>query len=115
MDEIKELINLINQLPTIAVWVLMAYLVYKLAVIGSVYGLIRFGIDKLHDWLVSPKTVTVKAEFGGIGIFSETSLSHQLQRVIAYRGVGPTNFFGSVDAGVLTKAIDEYIANHPKK
>jgi len=53
MDELKLLIEMVANLPTLAVWVLVGYLVYKIAVIGSIYGLLRFAIEKLHSWLTS--------------------------------------------------------------
>lgn len=46
MDELKLIIEAIAGLPTVMVWVLLGYLVYKLAVIGSIYGLIRFIAQK---------------------------------------------------------------------
>lgn len=53
MDEIKELINSIAHLPQLTVWILCGFLVYKIVVIGSIYGVIRFAIDKFHDWAVN--------------------------------------------------------------
>ena len=41
MEELKLLIEAIAGLPTITLWVLVGYLVYKLAVVGSIYGVIR--------------------------------------------------------------------------
>ena len=51
MEELKLLIEMVSNLPSLAIWVLVGYLVYKIVVIGSIYGLARFGIEKLHDWL----------------------------------------------------------------
>jgi hypothetical protein len=53
MEELKLLIEAVAGLPTLTLWVLLGYLIYKLAVIGSVYGVVRFGIEKIHDWLTS--------------------------------------------------------------
>ena len=57
MEELKELVTMLKDTPTFVLWVLCGYLVYKLAVIGSIYGLIRFAIDKTHDYLTKPKMV----------------------------------------------------------
>ena len=51
MDELKMLIEMVANLPALAVWVLVGYLAYKIVVIGSIYGLVRFAIDKLYNWL----------------------------------------------------------------
>ena len=54
MDELKLLIDMVANLPTLAVWVLVGYLVYKVAVVGSIYGVIRLAIIKYHDWKTKP-------------------------------------------------------------
>ena len=63
MEELKLLIEAIAGLPTITLWVLVGYLVYKLAVVGSIYGVIRFGIEKFVQWRTTPPpTVTQVVE-----------------------------------------------------
>lgn len=57
MDELKELISMVAGLPTVVVWVLVGYLVYKLAVLGSIYGVLRLLIERAHDWVTRPKRV----------------------------------------------------------
>ncbi len=52
MDELKMLIEMVANLPSLAVWVLVGYLVYKISVIGSIYGVIRLLIIKAHDVLL---------------------------------------------------------------
>ena len=49
MDELKLLIDMVKDLPTLAVWVLVGFLGYKLVVIGSVFGVVRLLIIKVHD------------------------------------------------------------------
>jgi hypothetical protein len=53
MEELKLLIGMVADLPQMALWVLIGFLIYKLAVIGSIYGTIRFIVDKLHSWLTN--------------------------------------------------------------
>lgn len=81
MDELKLLIEMVANLPAMAVWVLVGFYAYKVVVIGSIYGVIRLGILKAHDWLVAPKTTTYK--LGGLAI-NETvalALASQLNRL----------------------------------
>ena len=52
MEELKLLIEMVANLPALAVWVLVGYLLYKVAIVGSIYGVIRLAIAKLHDWAV---------------------------------------------------------------
>ena len=55
MDELKLLIEMVANLPQMAIWVLVAFWAYKVVVIGSIYGVIRLAIVKLHDWLTTPR------------------------------------------------------------
>ena len=55
MDELKLLIDAVAGLPTLTLWILIGYLIYKLAVIGSIYGVIRYGIEKFVQWKTTPK------------------------------------------------------------
>jgi hypothetical protein len=55
IDALKELIGLVKELPEFALWILLGYLLYKLFIVGSIYGIIRLGINKLHDYLVNKK------------------------------------------------------------
>ena len=52
MEELKLLISMVADLPALAVWVLVGYLVYKISVVGSIYGVIRLLIVKAHDVLL---------------------------------------------------------------
>lgn len=56
MEELKILVDMVAGLPAMAIWVLLGYLVYKLVVVGSIYGLTRFVVAKLHDYLVKRGT-----------------------------------------------------------
>ena len=71
MEELKLLIEMVTGLPTLAVWVLVGYLSYKIAVVGSIYGLARFAIDKLHNWKVTDKTKIAVLDFGKIGCINQ--------------------------------------------
>lgn len=54
-DALKELIGLVKELPEFALWILLGYLLYKLFVVGSIYGVIKLAINKSHDYMVKPK------------------------------------------------------------
>ena len=68
MDELKTLIEVVAGLPTLTLWVLVGYLVYKLAIVGSWFAIARFCVDKLHNWLITPKTELVQRSDGGLGV-----------------------------------------------
>lgn len=57
MDDLKLLVEMIAHLPSLTVWVLAGYLLYKVAVVGSVFGIIRLLIVKVYEWGTQPRRV----------------------------------------------------------
>lgn len=55
MNELKLMCELVSGLPNMALWVIAALFAYKVVFIGSVYGVIRFSVDRLYKWLVTEK------------------------------------------------------------
>ena len=55
------LIEMVKDLPDLAIWVVIMFYTYKVLVVGSIFGLIRFGIKSIRDVLVKPKRVTLGA------------------------------------------------------
>lgn len=117
MEELKQLIEAIANLPSLAIWVLAGFLMYKLAVVGSVYGLVRFAIDKWHSWKTTPKhTLEVRELQTAINgmVISEgdvyDALVGQIHRV---RGKGVrinSNYIHQGGVDWLRQAIDDKIA-----
>lgn len=86
MEELKILIEMVSDLPQMAIWVLVLFFCYKTVVIGSVFGLVRLFIVKSHSWLITPKTdlkiVKVAYDVDGIHIMGGIGgLAGQLRRV----------------------------------
>lgn len=113
MEELKELVTLVGHLPALTVWVLLGYLLYKLAVVGSIYGVIKLGITRLFDWLQQRKAREVEYKevrpmLDGMCIRGETDrLTAQLHRL---RGKGLTiesNYIHDRSIDWLRQAIDE--------
>lgn len=61
MDELRELVLIVKDLPGFALWAIFGVLVYKVTVIGSIFGVARLGIVRLFDWLTVRKTAPVDA------------------------------------------------------
>ena len=61
IDGLKEILDIIKDMPELAVWVAAGFIFYKLAVWGSTTAAIvmvsKLAIDKLHDYKVTPKKV----------------------------------------------------------
>ena len=114
MDELKLLIEMVANLPTLAVWVLVGYLVYKVVVIGSIYGLARFAIDKLHNWLTDPKRKTVDFDIlidGEIITGNKEALKAQVRRIKRETGV----YIHASYVDWLRYAIDDRLAKEARE
>lgn len=104
MDELKILIDLVRELPALALWVLVGFYAYKVVVIGSIYGVIRFSIEKLHDWKTRPPAPQiVQFRIGGAVISEDVAagLQAQLARLASRSG-----YFHAEGIAKLRKAID---------
>ena len=108
MEELKLLIEMVASLPQMALWVCIGFFVYKVTVIGSIYGVIRFCVQKAYDAYKKPQEFTLN----GITINKdvETALKVQLARLTnsAY------GYIHSTDVADLQRAI-EYILKERKK
>lgn len=118
MEELKILVGMVAGLPNTAIWVLAGYLLYKVVVIGSIYGVVRFGIEKLHNWLVTRKTIPpevktieVWAMLDSLCIKTEPDrLIAQLHRLRG-RGTGiQSDYIHRQSVDWLREAIDDKIA-----
>ena len=113
MEELKMLVEMVAKLPALAIWVLVMFWAYKVVVVGSVYGLIRFVVSKAHDYLVQQKTksLDVVYKLGPLLITAEMeNFMEQLKRV---RGKGLTiqsDFIHHQSVNWLRDAIDDKIA-----
>ncbi len=89
MEELQVFVEMVSKLPQMALWVLIGFWAYKVVVVGSVYGVIRFVVDKAHDYLVQKKiqTVEIRPLVDGMTIKGQLEpLMAQIRRV-AGKGV----------------------------
>ena len=115
MEELKLLVQMVASLPTLAVWVIVAFYIYKVSIIGSIYGVIRYATNKLHDWAVTRKTIpTIKQEINlmdtlhGICISSDETkilLISQLRRVCGKNTGIDSNYIHEESVAWLREAI----------
>ena len=101
MEELKLLISMVNDLPAPATWVLVGYLIYKITVIGSIYGVIRLLIVKTHDVLMVRKSAVKPNEIPCANETVHAALIIQISRLTT--GV----YIHSCDIQKLAKAIDK--------
>lgn len=62
MEELKELLHVVSGLPTLALWALAAFFAYKVSILISLYGVIRFIAIKVHDMYVTRCTTAMTRE-----------------------------------------------------
>lgn len=112
MNELKLLIDMVKDLPAMALWVLVGFWAYKVIFIGSCYGVIKLAISKTHDVLTTKKIEykEIRPMLDGICIRGETStLISQLHR-IKNKGTHLTDgegYIHSKSVAWLREAIDE--------
>lgn len=86
MEEIKTLVNAVAGLPNLAVWVVLGFLLYKMSILASLYGTIRFVAQKTHGFGVAKKTAApivreIHDKMGEIYIHSPASLQSLLSHI----------------------------------
>lgn len=69
MEELRLLVEMVADLPHMALWVVAAFFVYKVIVVGSIYGVIRFVAAGLFivakDWIAQgPATKIIRTKEG---------------------------------------------------
>lgn len=118
MDEIlKAVTNALVQTPSLALWVLVIIYGFKVVVVGSVYGTIRFVIDRMHSAYLTPKhtlkVVDIEYRIKEMSITNPDQFIAQLERV-ARRIPGTGCRLGHTDLAWLTSAIDEKLLKDEK-
>jgi hypothetical protein len=118
MEELKLLVGMVTDLPSMALWVIAFFFIYKIAIIGSVYGVIRFVAGSLFDWLRAKKAAPVEYKeirpmIDGICITSDgttESLIAQLHRLRGRNLSIKSEYIHRCSVDWLREAIDEKIA-----
>ena len=59
MEELKILVDMVATLPGMALWVIGGYFVYKIIIVGSIFGVIKLGINRLHGVLTKTKEADI--------------------------------------------------------
>jgi hypothetical protein len=112
MEELKLLVDMVASLPQMALWVVVMFFIYKVTVIGSIYGVIRFVTTKLVEWLTTQKVQykEVRPVLDGMAIGGQLEyLIAQISRVKG-KSFGKKGGYGYIhgsDVEWLAQAITE--------
>ena len=112
MEELKNLAAVLKDLPHTAVWAIVAFLVYKLSVLASIYATIRFVVARIADAYIAkvnkPLTTIVKLGNGVVlGDHAQSMLELQIMRLVRK---GHTNYVHDTDVKWLSEVLDEALA-----
>lgn len=119
MEELKLILDLFLKLPDIAIVGIIFYFIYKSFIVGSIYAVIRFVTQKIHDVIVHKKVnppVPVKYEditpmLDGMLITGEKEHFLAQLRRIAGKGVNiETKYIHHASVEWLRQAIDDKLA-----
>jgi len=117
IDEIKQLGEMVNQLPHLALWVIAAFWAYKVILIGSIFSLIKYIVSRVVDLILRMRKVgEVDNQISVLDDYclNDTSASaikavlkecqHDDMRVVRYPA---DRYFSKAHLTWLKKAIDE--------
>lgn len=113
MEELgKALINALKDAPHLALSALVIFYGFKVAVVGSIYGVIRFCVDRVCKVLETRKTEykEIRPIINGMCITSDGTsdeLIAQLQRLRGLRTGISSNYIHKCGVQWLQEAIDE--------
>lgn len=112
IEEIKELAGVMNELPTLAIVGVLAVFAYKTIIVGSIYGVIKFTVEKIHNWAVTPKEeLIVKNEISKLERITISgcmdSLLDQLERLVGINTPVETHYIHERDVQWFRDAITE--------
>ena len=106
MEELKELVSAVAGLPNAAMWVVAALLTYKVSVLISIYGTIRFVVSKAVEAYIKAKDVQLKPKELNVGnaVISEAVSSLLLAQIARISNSG---YIHASDVQRLAATIDK--------
>lgn len=119
MEELKMLVDLVKDLPQLAVWALLGLLFYKVFIVGGTLTVVRLLIDKIHNWSVTPRSKYIHevatTEVEGITIKGcKPGLLRALKTVTDRRG-GEHDYIHDTDVVFLQTAVNEKLQRDGEK
>ena len=118
MEILIEIIHALRDLSGPALWVGMTAIVllfgYKIAIVGSIYGVVRFACTKLAEVTMQPqhekRVIDVSAELNGVTISDcHEALISEVKRIRNKGIASGSRYIHMSDVDWLRQAIDEKI------
>ncbi len=107
LQELKEILGIIKDLPHMVMWVLAGLLFYKVTIVGSIYGVIKLAIEKIYLVLTKEKVVKVEYTLGGLPVNESVDVAIvQFLREIKKETAGYSSYFHLTDLQYLRECYD---------
>ena len=113
MEELfNAIVSVVSTSPNLAIWVLVIIYGYKVFIVGSIYGLIRYIVKTFKEVKLAP----VQTEFSldGLYVIDEHALKNALKELGRSSGGETFNnkpFIGSADIAWLMTQIEKRANN----
>ena len=110
MEELKNLAAVLKDLPHTAVWAIIAFLVYKLSVLASIYATIRFVVARMADAYIAKvnKPLTTIVKLGNGLVLGDGALPLLELQILRIRK--NSQYVHESDVRWLTQVLDEALA-----
>ena len=116
MEELKLLVESIAGLPDLAIWVVAMYFFFKLAIVGSIFGVARLFINKVHNIYSTkynkpepPVIEKTDIHFGQYVISKYyKDISVEIERLLKLMVKKDASYIHNDDIGDLRRFIDNY-------
>ena len=138
MEELKELVGMLKDIPNAAIIVLGGYLFYKLAIVGSVFGVVKLAITRLTGIFLdatdakrekvkleseaSDRELSVESAKHAYKLLDRLTISSEIPNLMIelrrLTGIGTSSkssYIHSSDIKWLRHAIDDRIAKESNK
>lgn len=104
IEELKQILEIVKDLPHLVMWVLAGLLVYKIAIIGSMFGIVKLFIERMHSLLTKEKTYKYKVSDHIISDVTEADIDDVFRAMKMSTGV----YIHKSDIERLKTIINEY-------
>lgn len=128
MEELKSLIEMVKDAPNLVVGLVAIYFFFKIVVVGSIYGTLRYGITKFNesykskveankqvelDRLKASRSVEESKELNGLLVNDEATyaLTDLLKLLRSYNGIN-SKFVHASDIEKLNKIFKEKVGKN---
>lgn len=115
METLQALAQIVKDLPDTAIYIIGIYFIFKISIVGSIYGVIRFVAQKVHDVMVVQKRrieeVEIRVLADGLLISDQKDeFMRQIRRLAGVRTATDSEYIHRKSVDFLREALDAQFA-----